>query len=187
MIAAIRRRLPAARYPALALATAALVFFGWRASHGTFGVSSMPGPGPIAPAFELDLLDGSGSVDLGRYSGRPVVLNFWASWCGPCKDETGPLEHAWERWSKRGVQIVGIDTRDSADAAQAFVEGHGITYPIAVDASGATADRYGVTGMPQTFVISGDGRIVSRTVGPITEVKINSVLNPLIRGGTSGD
>jgi cytochrome c biogenesis protein CcmG/thiol:disulfide interchange protein DsbE len=179
MIAAIRRRLPAARYPTLALATAALIFFGWRASHGTSEVSSTPGSGPVAPAFELDLLDGSGSVDLASYSGHPVVLNFWASWCGPCKDEAGTLEEAWQRWSKRGVEIVGIDTRDSADPAQAFVAAHRITYPIAVDAPGETADRYGVAGMPQTFVISGDGRIVSRTLGPITEAKINSVLAPL--------
>jgi cytochrome c biogenesis protein CcmG/thiol:disulfide interchange protein DsbE len=159
-----------------------LVFFGWRALSG---VPSAPASGPIAPVFELDRLGGGGTIDLAKYSGRPVILNFWASWCGPCKDEAGPLEHSWERWSKRGVVVVGIDTRDSVDAAQAFIQGHDVTYPIAKDVSGQTADSYSVTGMPQTFVISRDGRIVSRTIGPITEAKINGVLKPLVRGRTS--
>jgi cytochrome c biogenesis protein CcmG, thiol:disulfide interchange protein DsbE len=186
MIAAIRRGLPAARYPALALATLALVFFGWRATHGTVAGGSAPGSGPAAPAFELARLDGGGSVGLAEHSRRPLVVNFWASWCGPCEDEVGALERAWQRWSKRGVEFVGIDSRDSDDAAQAFVERYGITYPIAVDPDGEVAQKYGVLGMPQTFVISSDGRIASRTVGPITEAKINGLLSALSVNGAAG-
>jgi cytochrome c biogenesis protein CcmG/thiol:disulfide interchange protein DsbE len=136
----------------------------------------------VAPGFELDRLGGGASLDLAKYSGHPVVLNFWASWCGPCEDEAGILEQAWRRWSKRGIVFIGVDLRDSTDAAESYIERWGITYPIAVDAEGDTADDYGLSGLPQTVVVSGDGRIVNRTIGPVTEAKIDSVLQDVSDG-----
>jgi cytochrome c biogenesis protein CcmG/thiol:disulfide interchange protein DsbE len=177
MMGALRRRLPAARYPALALATLALLVLGGRAFHDVPG--SARSSGPVAPGFALERLDGGGTVDLADYSGQPVVLTFWASWCGPCKDEMGPLERAWKRWSQRGVQLIGVDSRDSADAAKAFVERYGITFPIAVDPAGETALQYGLPGMPETVVISGDGQVVSRIIGPVTEERLDGALRTI--------
>jgi cytochrome c biogenesis protein CcmG/thiol:disulfide interchange protein DsbE len=177
MIGAIRRYLSGAAYLAVGLAALALVFFGWRASDGGLGAgSSAASSGEIAPPFELPALGGGGSVALASHSGHPIVLNFWASWCGPCADEARVLEAASKRWSRAGVAFVGIDTRDSADAAEAFVEDYGIRYPIAADASGGTANSYGVTAMPQTFIISASGRVVNRTIGPISQAKLDELL-----------
>ena len=176
MIAAICRRLPPARYLALTLAVAGLVFLGWRWSHGAAGSGPTASSEPVAPGFRLDALDGGGSVDLARYSGKTVVVNFWASWCGPCEDEASTLESAWRRWSAKGIEFIGVDSRDSTGAAKAFVEDQGVTYPIAVDASGGTAADYGVSAMPQTFVISSHDRVLSRIIGPVTEARIDGAL-----------
>jgi cytochrome c biogenesis protein CcmG/thiol:disulfide interchange protein DsbE len=177
VIAWPRGHLPAAGYSALALGTFALVFFGFRTSPTTVGGQGSD----VAPTFELDALGGGGSIDFAAYSGRTVVLNFWAAWCGPCKDEAASLERAWKRWSGRDVEFVGIDTRDSIDAGRAFVDAYGITYPIAVDPAGQTANAYGVTGMPQTFLISSDGRLVRRAIGPLTEGSLNDLLQSVAR------
>jgi cytochrome c biogenesis protein CcmG, thiol:disulfide interchange protein DsbE len=177
MIATIRRHRPAVRYLVLTLATLALVLFGWRATHRAVGTAS---PGHAAPAFHLPALGAGGSVSLADYSGERIVLNFWASWCGPCADEASALERASQRWAERGVAFVGVDTRDSTDAANAFVQAHGITYPVAADPDGATADDYGVTAMPQTFIISGSGRVVSRMIGPVTEAKLDGLLEAAV-------
>jgi cytochrome c biogenesis protein CcmG/thiol:disulfide interchange protein DsbE len=186
MIQAIRRHLFAIGYVGLALATLALVFFGWRASHGAIGAaSSTASSGEVAPAFELPALASGASLSLTNYSGQPIVLNFWASWCGPCADEAKTLELASRRWSKAGVEFIGVDTRDSAGAAEAFVEEQGITYPVASDPAGEIADEYGVPAMPQTFIISAGGRVVSRIIGPVTEAKLDGPLNAATSAGSS--
>jgi cytochrome c biogenesis protein CcmG/thiol:disulfide interchange protein DsbE len=186
MIRAIRRHLSVAGYLAVAFAALALACFGWRASDEGLGAgSSAASSGEVAPPFELPALGGGGSVALASYSGQAIVLNFWASWCGPCADEAQVLELASKRWSKDGVAFVGIDTRDSADAAEAFVEDHSIRYPIAADASGGTAASYGVTAMPQTFIISASGRVVNRTIGPVSQAKLDDLLRVATNQGSS--
>ena len=162
------RQAPAvAWYLALALVTGGLTFFVWRSLDGS--ASPRAGAaGTTAPDFSLPSIDG-GSVDLGRYAGSTVVVNFWASWCGPCKDEAATVETAWRRWSRQGVRFIGVDSQDSTDEASAFVEEHGLTYPIGVDPDGRTAREYGVSAMPQTFVISRDGRVSDRIIGPVTQ------------------
>ena len=132
------------------------------------------GKAPAAPDFELPLLDGSGTLSLSSLRGKAVVLNFWASWCIPCKEEAPRLQAAWERWRDRGVVLVGIDAQDFRADAKRFAERYGITYPIVHDGEGSSLGRFGVTGFPETWFIDRDGRIVGERVqGPVTDEQLD--------------
>ena len=122
-----------------------------------------------APDFTLAKLDGSGDLALESLRGKAVVLNFWASWCGPCKDETPLLQKGWERWQGKNVAFVGIDVKDFRSDARSFVRKFGVTYPNVYDGKGSTVGRYGVTGFPETYFIDPRGRVVFRIAGPVDE------------------
>ncbi len=131
------------------------------------------GEAPAAPSFSLPLLDGDGTLALASLRGKVLVLNFWASWCGPCKDEAPLLEDVWRRYRDRGVVVVGIDAQDFKADARRFVARYGVTYPIVHDGSGSTLGRYGVTGFPETWFVDGRGRLVGERVqGPVTEEQL---------------
>ncbi len=117
-----------------------------------------------APDFELELL-GGGSLSSDDLEGRPVVLNFWASWCIPCREEMPAFERMHERYADEGVQIVGVNLRDSEAGARGFVEEVDVTYPIALDSKGSLASDLGVRGLPQTFFIDEDFRFEKISVG----------------------
>jgi cytochrome c biogenesis protein CcmG, thiol:disulfide interchange protein DsbE len=92
------------------------------------------------------------------------VLNFWASWCEPCKGEAKMLEQAWQRYKSKGVVFVGVDYHDVTGDARRFLERHDITYPTVQDGSGMTADRYGVSAVPETYFIDRRGRLVGEHI-----------------------
>jgi cytochrome c biogenesis protein CcmG/thiol:disulfide interchange protein DsbE len=127
--------------------------------------------GDPAPRIDLPQLDGTGRVNTTAYRGRTVVLNFWASWCLPCREESPLLEAAWRRYRNRGVVVLGIDTRDFIGDGRSFVEKFGLTYPNGYDGPGKLADQYGLTGFPETFVIDREGTIVEHVVGPVEDAQ----------------
>jgi peroxiredoxin len=108
-------------------------------------------------------------VSLASLRGKAVVLNFWASWCIPCKSEAKSLESAWSRYRGDGVEFVGVDFHDVTGDARRFVTAHKLTFPMLQDGSGdVTTGRYGVSQVPETYVIDRQGRIVAHLAGPIT-------------------
>ena len=120
----------------------------------------------VAPAFTLTTFDGQkiSSADL---LGKGVVLNFWASWCDPCRDEAAMLEETWQREKDNGIVFVGLDYLDQEPAAKAYMAEFGITYPSGPDLQSAAARRYGIKGVPETFFINPQGSITDIVIGPI--------------------
>jgi cytochrome c biogenesis protein CcmG, thiol:disulfide interchange protein DsbE len=127
------------------------------------------GEKPAAPVFRLDKLGQSGQISLADLRGKAVVVNFWASWCRPCKDESRTLEEAWQRWRDHEVVVLGVDLQDFSGDAQRFVDRYGISYPILRDSNSWTWGRYGLTGLPETWFVDRHGRLVGEYIeGPVT-------------------
>ena len=117
-----------------------------------------------APHFELPRLDQEGTLSLASLRGKPAVINFWASWCAPCKKEAPLLQEAWERYRDEGLVVLGIDAQDFRSDAREFVQRYGLTYPIAYDGNGASLGRFGNTGFPETWFMGRDGRLVGEHI-----------------------
>ncbi len=149
---------------ALACVAGLLALLVWQLSHQQHA----PRVGSLAPAFTLRRLGGRGEVSLASYRGHPVVLNFWASWCVPCKSEAAVLERDWTRYRRRGVVFLGIDYHDLAEDARRFVSAHALTFPMLEDGSGRVTGSYGISQVPETYVLDRRGRIVAHLAGPIT-------------------
>ncbi|HLH27365.1 MAG TPA: TlpA disulfide reductase family protein, partial [Acidimicrobiales bacterium] len=136
--------------------------------------------GAVAPDFELPALGGGPPVHLaalGRDRHRPVVLNFFASWCVPCREETPLLASVARAEARRGspVQFVGVDVGDVPSSARAFVQQAGVEYPVAVDANlSVTAGRYGLNGEPQTFFLDPEGRVVAHKLGALHRAELKA-------------
>ncbi len=128
-----------------------------------------------AKNFTLSVLGRPGQhLSLASLAGRPVIVNFFASWCGPCRKET-PLIARFYRARQGRVTVVGIDVNDSASAALAFVHKSGVTYPVAVDPLPMkTAIAYNLPGLPATFFLNARHRIVKRVFGPVTQAELTS-------------
>ena len=121
----------------------------------------------LAPSFTLaNLANPSNQVSLSAFRGKPLVLNFWASWCVPCRTEMPLLERAY-RAEKGKVQFLGVDSNDTPSAGLAFYDHVHVTYPAASDPKGSVATRYGLFGLPTTVFISPSGKIVGRFVGQL--------------------
>lgn len=121
-----------------------------------------------APNFRLDRLNGPGKISLRAYRGRPVVVNFWGSWCDPCKQEAPVLEGTWRRYKGRGLVVLGVDFHDVKAAAERFARDNEMSYPLAYDGPGNTISPYGVEAAPETFFVDRRGTLVcERLVGGV--------------------
>ncbi len=132
-----------------------------------------------APDFVLTSFDGQ-RIQLSDYRGQIVVLNFWATWCPPCRVEAPVLQRAAERLESAGVTILGIDVWDDQAAAIEFLNEMGVTYLNAEDSTRLIPVEFGVTGLPETFVIDRQGVLVRRWVGPLTDDELDELLAPVL-------
>jgi cytochrome c biogenesis protein CcmG/thiol:disulfide interchange protein DsbE len=138
--------------------------------------SRQPAVLPVAKSFSLHALGRSGqSVSLSQYAGRPLVVNFFASWCDPCKKET-PLLARFYRAHHGQVVIIGVDVNDSGPAALSFVQRTGVGYPVGTDPTAATAIQYGVAALPQTFFLNAHHQVVKLVFGAVTQADLNAGL-----------
>lgn len=133
--------------------------------------------GQRAPAFVLDGLGGqAGGVSLAAFAGRPLVINFWASWCVPCRTEMPVLEAVHEALGDR-VAFVGIDHQDDHTSAVEFIAYTGVTYESGFDPTGAVAASYGLYGLPTTVLVAPDGLVVAEVAGAVTEGRLLTLVH----------
>lgn len=169
------------------------------------------GEAPLAPDFQLDTLApasgpehrlsrlferaaADGTVELSELRGTPVVLNFWASWCGPCRDEAPALETGWNLARERGVLYLGLNMQDLTEDGLEFIDELGLTYPSVRDPGREVANSYGLTGIPETYFIDRGGRVVGHAIGVVEDAILRTgvraaldrdVIGP-IRAGAQG-
>jgi cytochrome c biogenesis protein CcmG/thiol:disulfide interchange protein DsbE len=134
------------------------------------------------PDIELPPLGGGPDRSLDDWRGKVVVLNYWASWCEPCREESPLLERWHRRLSKRNATVLGIDVLDVTSDAEDFIEEFGLTYPHLRDQDGSSQEEFGVIAYPETFVIDREGRIVATRRGPVDEQFMRESVLPLVRG-----
>jgi cytochrome c biogenesis protein CcmG/thiol:disulfide interchange protein DsbE len=190
----IRRALRLSRLVALALAGLfiALLAYGLasKAPDDRIDQRLADGRTAPAPAFSLELLERGtlprpletglspalrdGKLDLGELRGVPFVLNFWASWCSPCREEAAVLERGWKRWGSRGVLFLGLDMQDLREDGRDFLRELGLTYPSVREPGRDTALDYGATGIPETYLVSARGRVVAHVVGVVSDRQLDS-------------
>jgi cytochrome c biogenesis protein CcmG/thiol:disulfide interchange protein DsbE len=164
---------------------AIVVFVGFIA----WGLSESNRAQPIsgeAPDFTLTLFEGytaglnASSVTLSHLRGRVVVLNFWASWCIPCEEEAPDLEATWRAYRDRGVVFLGIDWTDNYEDGLAYMKRFDISYANGPDMGTKIAPKYGITGVPETFIVDSSGQVVFFKPLPITQQELSAELDRLL-------
>jgi cytochrome c biogenesis protein CcmG/thiol:disulfide interchange protein DsbE len=161
-----------------------LAFLGWGLVKRS---ESRPTEGEVAPDFTLELFEGyfgefeDGELTLSELRGRPVVINFWASWCIECRVEARELEETWQAYREQGVVFIGVDYDDTKTKAIQYLEEFGITYANGLDGRGQiTENRYHITGVPETFVIDPSGKIASVKIGPYQPEELRRTLDSVL-------
>lgn len=131
-------------------------------------------------SFELPSIDGDGMVRLSDYLGKVVLVDFWSSWCPPCRQESPALEAAYEDFRGLGVEFVGIAIWDVESETRKFRDAFNLQYPIVSDSNGRVAVEWGVVGIPEKFFVDRDGRVVKKYAGPMTRDKLGMELREVL-------
>jgi cytochrome c biogenesis protein CcmG/thiol:disulfide interchange protein DsbE len=150
-------------------------------SKGSSGVAL----GEVAPAPAMPRLEGGGNGSLAEFRGRWVLVNFWASWCVPCKQEAPVLESFQHLHGGPGFTVLGIDSRDLSGDGRAFARQYRLSYPQLRDGNGDAAHEFGTTGVPENFLIDPRGRVRLLLRGPVTAQYLRDSVAPLLPGGRS--
>jgi cytochrome c biogenesis protein CcmG/thiol:disulfide interchange protein DsbE len=138
-------------------------------------------PGTPAPPLQLAALSGGGTVDLASFRGHPVLVNFWASWCDPCKREFPLLRQTLAQHNASGLVILGVLVNDSATKGRAFMRAHNATWPVGVDAHRQAITAYKVNvGLPQSFFVRRDGTLASRQLGELGAADLQAQLATIL-------
>ena len=154
------------------------------------------GAGEQVPEFDLPLVNGSGTLSSEDLKGDPVVINFFASWCLPCREEAPLLQRTYERYREEGVRFVGVAIRDAESDTSDFVERYGITYPVVHDPQEVFAGPVGVLGLPETYFVQADWTFSSKAAqdkigdrqgtvwfGPVDEAVLENNIGGLLPEG----
>ena len=136
--------------------------------------------GDEAPESELTTLDGEDTASLDDYRGQWVLVNFWASWCDPCREESPDLQRYQEKYGGDDFTVLGINQEDLTQDAEAFIDEFGLTYPQLRDAEGDLADPWGMTGLPENFLVDPEGNIALIFRGPVDEEFLEEQVTPRI-------
>lgn len=157
------------------LAVVGLLVFGLL-SKGSSGVEV----GDRAPAVPLPMLDSGGNGSVAEYRGRWVLVNFWASWCIPCRAEAPDLQRFQEEHGGSNFAVLGIDTRDLSGDGLDFVERYGLAYPQLRDGNGDAAHEYGTTGVPESYLVDPRGVVRVHATGPVDAEYLANEVAPLL-------
>ena len=157
-----------------------IAVLGW----GLIRVQQNP-PDETAPGFQMQFFDGyewqnSPTASLSDFSGQPVIINFWASWCVECRIEADLLEQTWRDYKDQGLVFLGIAYVDVEPKSLAYLDEFNITYPNAPDLRTDISEKYGLTGVPETFFVGKDGEIIHHQLGPISETMLNGLVTEML-------
>jgi cytochrome c biogenesis protein CcmG, thiol:disulfide interchange protein DsbE len=165
-----------AQLAALIGVAALLALLIWKVAFGrTTGAADELAEGKLvhAPAFTLDRLDRDGQLAVADLRGKAVVVNFWASWCIPCRDEAPVLQKTYERYRDQGLVVLGVDVNDFRQDARRFMKRYGLSYPVVYDGKGSTVGKWGVRGFPETFFVDRTGKLVGERIEGAVDIERN--------------
>ena len=162
---------------AVGLVALLLALLVWKLAKGSGKEAAI---GKSAPNFTLKRIDEPGTLQLASLRGKVVVLNFWASWCYPCKQEAPTLSAAAKHWPGR-VVVLGVDVNDFAGDARKFIRHHNLTYPVVHDNKNVTEPKYGVALLPETFFVDRNGRVVGHVAGQVTESDLRTGIEKALK------